>query len=558
MLFLHLILTKRMRTKFFFIFSFLFILGVFLLPGQGMAREDKVCATYFTYVGCPNCAQTDPMVLEEWPQKYEDLVVIEYMWHGGDWKNPNSEYFGDFAKEYGVQAAVPQIILDKGNVKMGRISVSEMEDDIQAKDFSPCPLLRKSVSFSDLDLRDLPAQPKLWTKNRILINSGKNSWLFQWNGENVSEEIKGEKKISNKTLKNLLFTSNIPGVLEGNQFTVVEPEEAVFSGSQFPNKDYVSSASFENAVKIELSPDFFTSGENVSTAKEEDNSSKQVAGSSSQEKRVEIPLLGTINTENFSLPVLTFLLGLADGFNPCAFFILTFLLAALIGLAGARKKIFIVGGIFIFFSALFYFFFMAVLFNVFQLGQEIMLLTVLAGIVAIIAGAINIKDYFAFQKGVSLTMPKSIKEKFMQRVKNLSLARSTWALAISAVVIAATVNIYELLCTFGFPMVYTSILTLRELNSVQYYLYLVFYNLVYILPLAIIVVVFAVTLGKRTFDQLWVKRLKLISGLMIFFLGSILIIEPKMLESASTAFGVLLAAIIISIIIFFIKHIYNK
>jgi hypothetical protein len=173
------------------------------------------------------------------------------------------------------------------------------------------------------------------------------------------------------------------------------------------------------------------------------------------------------------------------------------------------------------------------------------MLTFIAGIIALLAGIINIKDYFAFQKGISLTLPKGHKAKFMEKVKNLSLAKSTFALIITTVIIAATVNLYELLCTVGFPMVYVRILTLRELPRLQYYLYLIFYNLVYIIPLAIIVLVFAATLGKKSFGQIWVRRLKLISGFMILFLGAILIVRPALLESITTAFLILILAILI-------------
>jgi len=107
-------------------------------------------------------------------------------------------------------------------------------------------------------------------------------------------------------------------------------------------------------------------------------------------------------------------------------------------------------------------------------------------------------------------------------------------------------------------MVYARILTLRELSSLEYYLYLIFYNLVYVIPLLFIVLIFALTLGKKTFSQIWVRRLKLVSGFMILFLGLILMLKPKLLESALTAFSVLLFAIIISVIVILIDFVYSK
>lgn len=536
------------------------ILGIFviLIPGFSFAQDDlqlknSVCTVYFTYVGCPNCAYTDPIVLTEWTKKYSNLVVIEYMWYGGDWKSPNSQFFGKFCQKYKIQAAVPQLVIDKNNIKLGAIDVPAAEKDIRAKEFNPCLLLDKSISFAELNLKELPGKPKIWANERILISLGNDNWLFQWDGEGISEEIAGEKSGDNKLLKDLLFVDNVSKILDGVKFEIAESQRVEFSGIAFPGSGFLPYINFENAIKIS----FFEAQPDTGPTEPEEEE-----GEEEEEEReegvVEIPFIGKIKTKGLSLPVLTLLLAGADGFNPCAFFVLTFLLAALLGLAGVRKKILLVGGIFILFSGLFYFLFMAVLFNVFLLGKEIMILTIIAGLIAIFAGLINIKDYFFFQKGISLTLPRGRKLKFFERVAMLSKARSTLALVIGAAIIAGTVNIYELLCTFGFPMIYTRILTLRDLPSLQYYLYLIFYNLIYVIPLTVIVLIFAATLGKRKFGQDWVRRLKLISGFMILFLGLVLVFQPKLLENIFTAFSVLILAIVVSGVIIFIKYLCKK
>jgi len=510
-----------------------------------------ICATYFTYIGCPNCAQVDPIVLTEWTKKYPDLVIIEYVWEGGNWQDPNSQFFGKFAQEYKTQAAVPQLIFDKKNIRLGRIDVPQGEKNIKALNSNPCPLMNKNVLWGNLNLNELKAKPKIWANGRILIKLSNGEWLFQWNGENPPKTI-GKEIFGQKELKELLFAENLSEKLKNKVFDIVEAQKVEFSGIAFPSDSgFVPFYEFENAIKINEVSNGVNLSENPII-----NGSEESSGS--QEEILEIPIIGKIETEKFSLPILTFLIAIADGFNPCAFFILTFLLAALIGLAGARRKILLVGGIFIFFSALFYFLFMSVLFNVFQLGGKITILTLVAGAVAVFAGVVNIKDYFFFQKGISLTLPKSHKEKFIQRVKNLGLAKSTWTLITATAIIAVTVNIYELLCTFGFPMVYTRILTLREIPSLEYYLYLIFYNLIYIIPLMAIVLIFAITLGKKTFSQIWVRRLKLVSGFMILFLGLILVLKPKFLESIFTAFVVLVGAIIISGLIILIDSFWKR
>jgi len=544
--------------------SIVLFLILFLFPVLKVFAQNYFCAFYFTFIGCPNCAHTDPIVLTEWPQKYPNLVIIEYGWYAGDWKDPNSQFFGKYTKAYKTQAAVPQLVFSRNNIKLGRIDVPTGEKDIKSKKFNFCPLIDKSVSFENLDLTELPAFPKIWVNQRVLIKLSENEWLFQWNGEDPPKTI-GREIFTQKELKELLFTKNLFEKLVNKVFDIVEPQRVEFSGMAFSQSSgFVPYAEFDHAIKITLSKNEALSEETQPAVSEEKikpeskATSVQESVQKSEEETIEFPIVGKIETKKFSLPILTFLIALADGFNPCAFFVLTFLLAALIGLAGARRKILLTGSIFVFFSALFYFLFMSVLLNVFQLGGKISILTIIAGLIAVFAGIINIKDYFLFQKGISLTLPKSHKEKFIQRVKSLSLAKSTLALIFGTTIIAATVNIYELLCTFGFPMVYTRILTLKNLPSFKYYLYLIFYNLVYVIPLVAIVLIFAFTLGKKTFSQLWVRRLKLISGFMISFLGLILILKPKLLESALTAFAVLLLAIIISVIVILIDFAYNK
>lgn len=546
---------ERNLLKFLFL-NLLVILFFFSAQQVSAKVPDKpICTTYFTYIGCHNCAKTDAVVLRDWIEKYPNLVVIEYMWEAGEWENPNSKLLGQYVKKYKSQSAVPQLFFSQGDIKLGSIAVPRAEQDIQNMESNPCLLLEGSISFKNLDLSQLRAYPKIWTNQRILIRTQeKDIWTFQWNGKGVSSKMAGEAVVNNELLKELLLADNTDKIsekLRGIGFEVIEPQKAKFSGFAFPSRDFVPYIEFDHAIKLKFSR---VSSQPVQLSPEEiELSSQDVLG-----EEVTIPLIGQIKSENFSLPVLTFLIGLADGFNPCAFFILTFLLSALLGLAGSRKKIFIVGGIFVFFSALLYFLFMGAWLNVFLLGKEIKVLTGIAGAIAVLTGVVNIKDYFAFQKGISLTLPKSQKLKFIQRVRELSKRKTLWGLIIGSAVIAGTVNLYELLCTFGFPVVYTNVLTSRNLSCLQYYGYLVFYNLIYIIPLAVIILVFGFTLGKKKFGKLWVRRLKLVSGFMIFALGIVLIFNPKLLERIGVAFGLLFSAVIVSVLVVLINLFYQK
>ena len=110
-------------------------------------------------------------------------------------------------------------------------------------------------------------------------------------------------------------------------------------------------------------------------------------------------------------------------------------------------------------------------------------------------------------------------------------------------------NSYELLCTAGFPMVYTRFLTLRALTRSEYYLYLAFYNLVYVVPLAIIVAIFTATLGSRKLTEWQGRVLKLLSGVMMLMLGLVILLKPTLLNNAVASIVLLAAALAVTIII---------
>lgn len=253
---------------------------------------------------------------------------------------------------------------------------------------------------------------------------------------------------------------------------------------------------------------------------------------------VTIPLIGSVDASSISLPVFTVIIAGLDSFNPCAFFVLFFLLSLLIH-AHSRPRMLLIGGVFILFSGLVYFVFMAAWLNLFLITGTLPAVTIAAGIIALLVAAINIKDFFFFEQGISLSIPEGRKPKLFGRMRNLLRAGSLLSMVTGTAVLALVANSYELLCTAGFPMVYTRALTLRHLSTVQYYSYLAFYNVVYIIPLAVIVVIFTVTLGSRKLTERHGRVLKLVSGLMMLGLGLVLLIKPELLNNPLASAGLL-------------------
>ncbi|BCA80804.1 thioredoxin family protein [Desulfuromonas sp. AOP6] len=261
-----------------------------------------------------------------------------------------------------------------------------------------------------------------------------------------------------------------------------------------------------------------------------------------KEYAVRLPLLGEVDGESHSLLLITLVLALLDSFNPCAFFVLFFLLSMLVH-AHSRQWMLVVGGTFVFCSGFIYFLFMAAWLNLFLLAGHLPWITVTAGLVALGVAVINIKDFFWFKKGVSLSIPEEAKPKLFARMRSLLGQRRLGPVLAGTLVLAVAANAYELLCTAGFPMVYTRLLTLRLLTTWQYYGYLAFYNLVYILPLLTITLAFTWTLGSRKLSQWEGRVLKLLSGVMMLLLGGVLLLHPAWLNNPAAAGGMLAMAI---------------
>lgn len=266
------------------------------------------------------------------------------------------------------------------------------------------------------------------------------------------------------------------------------------------------------------------------------------------EKTINIPFFGSVDSSSFSLPLLTIMIAGMDSFNPCAFFVLLSLLGLMIH-ARSRSRMLFVGGIFIFFSGFIYFLFMAAWLNLFLVMGQVTLITRIAGVLSMVIAIINIKDFFMYKKGVSLTIPDSAKPKLFDRMRSLIHASSLISLFVGTTVLAIVANSYELLCTAGFPMVYTRILTLNKLSVVSYYLYLFLYNVIYIIPLLIIVVVFAITLGKRQLTEFQGRVLKLVSGAMMLGLAIALLSNPALLNNVLFSFLLLAGAVVASMLV---------
>ena len=247
------------------------------------------------------------------------------------------------------------------------------------------------------------------------------------------------------------------------------------------------------------------------------------------EKIVELPIFGSVDVSKVGLFGFTVMIGTLDGFNACAMWVLTFLLSILV-YSGSRKRIFLIGGTFIFVSGLVYFLFMAAWMNAFIFAGHLKFLQIAISLLAIVFGLINIKDYFFFGKGISLMIPEDKKPKIIKKMKSLLKPGPGIILTLIGVAsLAFMVNMIELLCTAGFPAVYTKILTGYDLPAIGYYLYLLLYIVMYMIDDFIIFSIVVMTMSSKRFTEKYGRISKLISGLIILILGLLMLINPQIL-----------------------------
>ena len=244
--------------------------------------------------------------------------------------------------------------------------------------------------------------------------------------------------------------------------------------------------------------------------------------------QVDTNWLGTLDPAAMGLPLFTIALGLVDGFNPCAMWVLLFLLSLLLHLRD-RRRIVMIAGTFVLVSGLVYFAFMAAWLNLFLLIGVSRGLQITVGLLAVVIAALLFSDFFGIEGRFSLSIPETAKPGIYARARRVVNADNLGLALSGVIVLAILVNLVELLCTAGLPAVYTQILASSDLSPAQYYGYLVLYNLAYILDDALMVGVVVYTLQHYKLGERYGRWLKLLSGVVVLLLGLMLLFKPEAL-----------------------------
>jgi len=480
------------------------LFNLFFHFSLAVGEKGSVCLVYFTGVGCPHCARTDPVILNSLLKKYPNLIIIEYEVYQ---EEKNASLIYDYNQKYQTGLGIPLIVFDESKYLIGdKPILNNLENYLGNLNSNSCLLLSGKKNFSELDLNSLPRFPKIWRGQRILI------------------KLKDNSGTENQVLKDLVLKNDLRESLTGINFEKVEPKEVLLSGRK---------KNFEKAIRLDGWL-FQWNGQEIKISNQIKESPSPTPVSTPQPALTSTPKsspfqiqdnLGNKNQQRSTLTIgKVFSLALVDSINPCALAVLVLVLISVLTFnPGDRKKIFLTGFSFLLSVFLIYFFYGLIIIRFFQVSQTISFLRIylykILAVFAIILGILHLKDFFHYQPAGFLTeMPLSFRPKVKEFLSRVSSPKS-------AFLAGAFVSLFLLPCTIGPYIICGGILcSFGLLKSIPY---LLFYNLVFILPMLIIVLLVCFGLAEATKiaqkKDRNIRYIHLLAGLIIFLLGILML-----------------------------------
>jgi len=249
-------------------------------------------------------------------------------------------------------------------------------------------------------------------------------------------------------------------------------------------------------------------------------------------ENLKFPLIGEVSTKNLSLPALTFVIAAIDGFNPCAMWVLLFLISLLLGMKD-RKKMWILGITFIVTSGAVYFLFLAAWLNLFLFLGFISWIRILVGIIALGAGFYQLREFYKNRDANCKVVNPKQRSKITASLKKTVRQKSFLLALFGIITIAIAVNLIELVCSAGLPAIYTQVLALSDLPALTHYGYLLFYIVIFMIDDLLVFVIAMTTLKAIGLHSKFSRYSSLIGGILIFIIGALMIFKPEILTFAN-------------------------
>ena len=244
--------------------------------------------------------------------------------------------------------------------------------------------------------------------------------------------------------------------------------------------------------------------------------------------KIKLPLLGKINLKDFSLPTAATLIGLVDGFNPCAMWVLLFLISMLLGMKD-RKRMWILGLTFLLSSALVY---MAIMLSWFNIVVNVMVSVIFRNIISVIAivgSIINLRAFFKSNDSGCEVVDDKKRKKVISKIKDFTKEKSLFIALGGVIFLAISVNVIELACSAGLPLVFTQLLAINNVSSFESFIYTLIYIFFFLIDDIIIFLIAMSTTKVHAISTKYNKYSHLIGGILMLIIGILLLVKPEWL-----------------------------
>lgn len=272
----------------------------------------------------------------------------------------------------------------------------------------------------------------------------------------------------------------------------------------------------EGPINTEISNEDVISGKGINTELKEN------------EKIIKLPFLGNTNIHRLSLPVLAILMGLLDGFNPCAMWTLLFLISLLLGMNN-RKRMWTLGVAFIVSSASVYFIFMSAWLNLVLFLGFIIWVRLAIALLALFGGSYSIREFFVNKTDGCKVTGSEKRQKVFEKLKNIVKQNNLWIALGGIILLAFLVNLVELICSAGLPAVFTQVLAMNNLSTWGYYSHILLYIFFFMIDDLFVFFIAMITLKMTGITTKYAKYSHLIGGILMVIIGVLLIFKPEWL-----------------------------
>ncbi|MGF1666241.1 MAG: hypothetical protein ACFCVC_08220 [Acidimicrobiia bacterium] len=250
---------------------------------------------------------------------------------------------------------------------------------------------------------------------------------------------------------------------------------------------------------------------------------------------VALPMLGTVDADTTSLALATLVIAFVDGFNPCSLWAMSMLLALVLR-TGSRRRVAAVGSTFLVITAALYGVYIVGMYSLLEWAAGAGWVRASVAVVALVFGLVNLKDFWWFKRGLSLTIPDSAKPALYRRMRDVALDDRRLPVVLGGTALLAVgVSLLETPCTAGYPLLWTNLLSSRGVETAAAVGLFGLYMAVFLLDELVVFGVAVAAMRVTKLEERHGRVLKLISGMLMVVLAAVLVVAPELMNDVAGA-----------------------